>query len=258
MAKTYKPRKYAKKAYKPKPKVSIAVKDFVKSQVQRVAVDKKLYCTGGSFTLNNITANGSYALIADLGVIPRYEPTSTSVQEGSLSQARVKDNIMLRHMNLCLYFWNRSTYNQFIRVAVLYNDNQYEQYATDGANMCEDTTGTQVPYSTDLLQGLRLKLNTDLCKSRSSFIFDKTYPLPYDSSYEGGSIPISYIRKFNLGKKLMKRLSYETAPDDISQTSPKGGKYIIFIWHIHGQGVAGGAGNTKVEAEWRLEQYYEE
>jgi len=256
MTKTYKPRKW-KKAYKPKPKVSAAVKQYVKAETHRVAVDKKLYCTGGTFSLNNNVSTNDYAMIADLGVIPRYDPASTTLQEGSLSQARVKDNITLRHFNLCLYFHNKSAYNQFIRVAVLYNDNQYEQYATDGQNMCEDTTGTQVPYSTDLLQGLRLKLNTDLGKTASSFIFDKTYPLPYDGSQEGGDLSISYIRKLNLGKKIMKKLVYEIAPDDPSAVSPKGGKYIIFIWHIHGQGVVGG-GNTLVGAEWRLEQYYEE
>lgn len=255
MAKTYKPRKW-KKAYKPKAKVSAPVKRAI-SRAIATTREKKLYMIGGSGTLTNHVAHAGYGFISDLGIIPRYEPTSTSTQEGSLGSSRVKDNIILRHFNFELFLHNKSAYNQFIRVVILRNTNMYEQYAANGANLFEDTTGTEVAYSTDYLQGIRLKLNSDLVSKPSDVIFDRTYPLPYDSSQEGGSIPISYIRKINVGRKLMQKITYEYAPDDVSQISPKEGKYIIWFHHIHGQAIVNPS-TTSVDYEWRLEQYFEE
>lgn len=254
MAKTYKPRKW-KKTAKPKAKVSAPVKDYIKKAINRTT-DKKIYSITGSGSLNNNVATNQYAVIFDVGLIPRYDATSTSSQEGSLAYARTKDKITLRNVQFTLYLHNNSAFNQFIRIIIFKNTNMYEEYATDGANMYEDQTGTQIAYSTALLQGHRLDFNSDMIKSPKDLLCDKIIPLPYDSSHEGGSIPISYIRTIKLNKKLMHKLIYESAPDDVSQISPKDGRYIIFFHHIHGQ--ASTANNCLVNFEWKLDQFYEE
>lgn len=256
MAKTYKPRKYAKKRYTTaKTAVSKSVKDYVKSQLHKT-VEKKYFSMTGSGTLNNNVATAQYGAIFDMGLIPAYDPASTTVQEGSLGQARVKNDIKLTKVTFTLWLKNNSAFNQFIRLLVLRNTNMYEEYVSDGQNMYMDQTGTQVPYSTALLQGQRLWPNHDMTQKRADLYCDKILPLPYDTSHEGGNIPISYIRKLTFSKYLNQHITYENASDDISKISPKGGRYIIFFHQIHGQTAT--ADNCSVSFEWRLDQFYEE
>lgn len=246
-----------KKFYKRKPKkvVSEPVKKYVKEAVNKIAVEKKVYSTGNTATITNYSTN-AFQSIFEIGVIPRYDPSSTSIQEGSLFQARVKNDILLRHFSLDLYFWNKSNFNQFIRVIIHRNSNIYEPYDITGSNICEDSAGSQVPYSLALLQGQRLNFNSDLVATRRDFIYDKVFPLPYDSSYEGGSLPISYVRHIRIGKKIMRKLHYEKAPDDVSAISPTGGRFVISIWAINGQGA--NDNNCPIDMEWQLKQFYEE
>lgn len=247
-------RKYAKKSKKTV-KVSAPVKKYVKKVVANEAKEEKAYVLSGSGVLNN-TGSSYFQYINDVGIIPRYDATSTTVQEGSLAQSRVKNEIKLNEIVFKLFLKNNSTFNQFIRVVIFRNSSINEQFSLTGSNLMQDSAGTETSISTELLQGQRLQFNTDLIVKNSDMIFDRVYPLPYDSSYEGGSLPISYIRTIRIPKKIRQRIIYERAPDDVSGVSPRGGRWYIAFWAMHGQGVSGN--NCPIAFEWLLGQYYEE
>lgn len=252
MAKTYKPRKYVKKAR------ATALTKTVNQVVKKAIAHKKCHKMWSSHQTNgdlNFPTN-SHQYNQDIGRIGKYNPTILLDQGGNLSQARVSNKIFLDKIYIKFATWNKSAYNLLYRVYIFKNSNENEVFNLTGANLCQSYNGQPVSYSTDYLIGQSLSFNYNLVEKRSDLIMDKTFELPYDQT--GSSSHVIPYRRHHVFKKSIKRyLEYEARSDNTggSNTDYKGSKYYIF-WHIITPTATSNV--SEIEVDVMLDQCYSE